>query len=435
MQGSLSSIPPFLSKTYEMVDDPSTDSVVSWSQSSKSFIVWNPPEFARDLLPKYFKHNNFSSFIRQLNTYVSKMSEHRALDLILFPYLKAFDCNCNSEQIVFVYEQGFRKIDPEQWEFANDDFVRGKPHLLKNIHRRKPVHSHSVQNLHGQGASPLTESERNSFQDEIDRLRREKETLLSECDRHEKECQEFELQMQLLKVSLKDLQQRQQSVLSVVSRVLLKPGLHLHLTPQLEANERKRRFPGIDFAHDVDTDEDGKATASQTLEKEIMDITSLENMELLEQLESSLIFWENIVNDVLQSPKQSLSLRLDESTSCEDSPVSSTIQVNIESRPKSPVIDMNSEPTASATSELTVKDQTLSPTAPTQAGPNDVFWEQFLTENPGSTDTEQVRSVRKGSNGTRTESETGGHVKLWWGMGNVNNPAEQLGHIATAERT
>ena len=62
--------PPFLSKTYDMVDDPSTNSIVSWSPTNNSFVVWNPPEFARDLLPKYFKHNNFSSFVRQLNTYV-----------------------------------------------------------------------------------------------------------------------------------------------------------------------------------------------------------------------------------------------------------------------------------------------------------------------------------------------------------------------------
>ncbi|KAK8962541.1 Heat stress transcription factor A-2b [Platanthera guangdongensis] len=61
--------PPFLTKTYDMVDDPSTEKVVSWSKANNSFVVWDPHSFATDLLPKNFKHNNFSSFVRQLNTY------------------------------------------------------------------------------------------------------------------------------------------------------------------------------------------------------------------------------------------------------------------------------------------------------------------------------------------------------------------------------
>jgi hypothetical protein len=76
--GNKGDLTPFLEKIYDIVNDPNTDEIVSWSSTNNSFVVWNPTEFACFILPTYFKHNNFSSFTRQLNTYVCQ--------LIFLPY-------------------------------------------------------------------------------------------------------------------------------------------------------------------------------------------------------------------------------------------------------------------------------------------------------------------------------------------------------------
>lgn len=89
-------VTPFLSKTFDVVDDPSTDSVVSWSSDNNSFVVWKVPEFARDLLPMYFKHNNFSSFVRQLNTYVG-------ISLILYSFTFLFFFNVASSNFLYLW--------------------------------------------------------------------------------------------------------------------------------------------------------------------------------------------------------------------------------------------------------------------------------------------------------------------------------------------
>ncbi|KAI3836271.1 hypothetical protein MKW92_035917 [Papaver armeniacum] len=95
---------PFLSKTYELLKEHLGDDqhkIVSWNSTGTGFVVWSPQEFSELLLPKYFKHKNFSSFIRQLNTY------------------------------------GFKKIAANRWEFQHEKFFKGGRHLLAEITRKK----------------------------------------------------------------------------------------------------------------------------------------------------------------------------------------------------------------------------------------------------------------------------------------------------------
>lgn len=91
---SSSSVAPFLRKCYEMVDDSSTDSIISWSTSAdNSFVILDTTVFSVQLLPKYFKHSNFSSFIRQLNIYVSLSSPlPLSLRLILYNWVVSDVC-------------------------------------------------------------------------------------------------------------------------------------------------------------------------------------------------------------------------------------------------------------------------------------------------------------------------------------------------------
>ncbi|GFZ15960.1 heat shock factor 3 [Actinidia rufa] len=199
--------PPFLSKTYDMVDDPSTDSIVSWSDSNNSFVVWNVSEFARDLLPKYFKHNNFSSFVRQLNTY------------------------------------GFRKVDPDRWEFANEGFLRGQKHLLKIISRRKPAHVQSHQQppqVQDKSVGSCVELGKFGIDEDVERLKSDKNVLMQELFRLKQQQQATDNQLQTVGKRVQVMEQRQQHMMSFLAKAMKSPGFLTQLVQQ--QNESNRRI-------------------------------------------------------------------------------------------------------------------------------------------------------------------------------------------------
>ncbi|KAK0591389.1 hypothetical protein LWI29_000903 [Acer saccharum] len=213
------SLPPFLGKIYDMVEDPSTNDVVSWSTSNNSFVVWKVAEFSRDLLPKYFKHNNFSSFVRQLNTY------------------------------------GFRKVDPDRYEFANEGFLRGQKHLLKNISRRKPaqVHSQPPPQLQSSSVGACVEVGKFGLEEEVEILKRDKNVLMQELVRLRQQQHTTDCQLQTVGQRVQVMEQRQQQMMSFLAKAMHSPAFLSQLVQQqnegnrrISSGNKKRRLPRQD---------------------------------------------------------------------------------------------------------------------------------------------------------------------------------------------
>ncbi|XP_077216957.1 heat shock factor protein HSF30-like [Tasmannia lanceolata] len=200
--------PPFLTKTYDMVESSATDSIVSWSRTRNSFIVWDSHKFATNLLPKYFKHSNFSSFIRQLNTY------------------------------------GFRKVNPDRWEFANEGFLGGQKHLLKNIKRRR----HVSPNMQQQGMGACMELGQLALEGEIEQLRRDHNVLMVEIVKLRQQQQNSRAKFITMEERLRDTERKQQQMMAFLARALKNPIFVQQLIQhrkqiELRGVGKKRRLP------------------------------------------------------------------------------------------------------------------------------------------------------------------------------------------------
>ncbi|VVB09049.1 unnamed protein product [Arabis nemorensis] len=200
--------PPFLTKTYEMVEDPATDAVVSWSSGRNSFIVWDSHKFSTTLLPRYFKHSNFSSFIRQLNTY------------------------------------GFRKIDPDRWEFANEGFLAGQKHLLKGIKRRRNMSVNQQGSGSGSGSGvSCVEVGQYGFEGEVERLKRDHSVLVAEVVRLRQHQHNSKNQVAVMEQRLLITEKRQQQMMTFLAKALNNPNFVQQFA--LMSKEKKNLF-GLD---------------------------------------------------------------------------------------------------------------------------------------------------------------------------------------------
>jgi hypothetical protein len=64
----MTSIPPFLRKLWDMVNDNGNETIICWLEDGDGFKVPKPRELSTQILPKYF-NGTLCSFVRQLNLY------------------------------------------------------------------------------------------------------------------------------------------------------------------------------------------------------------------------------------------------------------------------------------------------------------------------------------------------------------------------------
>jgi len=370
-----------------------------------------------------------------------------------------------------VFFQGFRKIDPERWEFANEDFIRGHTHLLKNIHRRKPVHSHSLQN---QVNGPLAEAERRELEDEINRLKYEKSLLLADLQRQNQQQYGISWQMQSLEDRLVQMEQRQRNIVASLCDILQRHRVASASMLETDHFSKKRRVPKIDFFVDEPTVEEQQVPFLQPLGAEApsMPPGHLLNAEPFEKMELALVSLENFFQRASHGsaeemygagaavePSPDLTLgemnsapmdtsinqqssaglspfsstteqahfpsSLADSVSYAPSPILTLSDINEEAH-RTAEVDMNSETTTGDTSQ-----ETTSETEDMPAKVNDVFWERFLTG--------EAESGRQHANNKSEATEAKEDIKIAidWSIlnhqNNVDQITEKMGHLDSAE--
>jgi heat shock transcription factor, other eukaryote len=99
--------------------------LIRWSDDGNSFIVLDEEEFAKTLIPELFKHNNYASFVRQLNMY----GFHKKVGL--------------SDNSMRASER--KNKTPS--EYSNPYFKRGHPELLWLIQKPKNAPGHGPKTL------------------------------------------------------------------------------------------------------------------------------------------------------------------------------------------------------------------------------------------------------------------------------------------------
>lgn len=125
-------------------------------------------------------------------------------------------------EIGSLFLQGFKKIDPDKWEFANEAFLKDHKDLLRNIKRRR---------------APSHPQEPLSTYNELEGLRRDKRILLMELMKLKQQQQSNRADIQAMELRLQRTETSQQQMMNLFARAVENPTFINQLVQGGKRNE------------------------------------------------------------------------------------------------------------------------------------------------------------------------------------------------------
>ena len=116
--------------------------------------------------------------------------------------------------------QGFRKVDPDRWEFANEGFLGGQKHLLKTIKRRRNATSQGIQQ---QGGGLCVELGHYGVEEELQKLGHDRSILSAEIVKLRQQQQDSQNVIAAMEDKIQSLESKQQRMMSFLAQALRSP--------------------------------------------------------------------------------------------------------------------------------------------------------------------------------------------------------------------
>ena len=124
----------FLMQLYQILEDKNNEKIIHWGNDGKYFIIENLYDFTEKILPKYYNHSNYASFVRQLNKY-------------------------NFHKL---------KITPNENAFQNSLFIKGQKNIISNILKKKK--NKNDMNIVNDNITCLVKYKKNNFLNDFNNL-------------------------------------------------------------------------------------------------------------------------------------------------------------------------------------------------------------------------------------------------------------------------